>query len=317
MRILVTVEGKKAWQGKSGRVGSPRKVMIGSARPCDVILDGTSVAALHAELAIDESGIWLCAHSPVTIEGQAVVGWSQLTVVDAARVRIAGREIVISVVSPRRSGKAVAAPAAAVKSETQKAAVKPEVAKPETAAPAAARPVVAAPPAAVAAVSTPSSGAALGDDAVAAAAAARLAELFAMPAASKQAGGETRTFRALKWRFLRLTLSSWLMVLVSGAIGAFMFATREVPRASAGRSLRADFIPPPKNVARPAPGKKSPAPPPQTAAVAAAALVTGDFAKALPLYRRLAEVDSKFLPFVRGLEQRLKGQCTGGVGSCP
>jgi len=285
MQISVTIEGERAWQGRSGSAAAPRRVVIGSGRRCDVVIESESVAPVHAELAIDDAGIWMCALSPVTIDGQVIVGWSHLHFRDPVAVRVGGREIVVGVVSDRTGGKPP-------------------------------------PPSATAAtVATPAARGQVAEDAIAATAAARLAEMFAMPAATKDAGRQTRPFRILKRRFLRLTINSWLVIMVSGAISAFVFVTREVPRATAGHGLRADFIPPSARAQRPALARKAGPLAAGTSALAAAALITGDFPKALSLYRRLGEEDSKFQPFVRGLEQRLKGQCSGDAagrgGSCP
>lgn len=92
MHITVTVGSRNRWEGTLDPL-VPRSVILGSDRRCDVRLEGPGILGRHGEIAIDEVGVWVCAHAPLAIDGQEVVGWA--LVGDGARVRLQDHELVL------------------------------------------------------------------------------------------------------------------------------------------------------------------------------------------------------------------------------
>lgn len=363
MHVLIVVNGRTAWKRD---IEQPQTVMVGSASTADIRLENSVAGDNHLELSFDGTGGWLCAHAPVIVGGQPVIGWAPLG--ELAEVAIGSSRILVHLLNHRSSADRMPLPASPVSSvgtagapapapapksvpgkhtgltaifsaaevarlsglppapapkkrwrllfgRTKPAPPKPAQKKPvkppaKTAAPEPAKvspkanPKIPAPanaPAKIPAKATPT--VASGPDPM-----AGLAGMFALPAAEAVRPAAAATFG--QRRVLGLNLRSWFMVMVSGAIGVVTFATREVPPASAGRNLGIQLIKPKASdtLDRTA-AKKAQAVTPDKVKTAAEALISGDFGAALTLYRKLADGDASYVPFVQALRRRLSANC--------
>jgi hypothetical protein len=284
MRISLTIGDRKPWRARVAPGGS-RTVILGSDRGCDVVLTGSGVAPRHAELAIDQGGVWVCAHAPLTVDGEALVGWT--VAAPGARLRIGDHDVLLGLEEDDGKGGKRATTA-----DTQAAAL----------------------PSAARGAEAPDADR---DERL-----AQLGQVFALPPPEALAVKHAPP-AFLGRRFFRLSVKSWLLAAGTGLVSLFAFNTREIPRASASRNVARPSVkvvaPARAGVVPPAQTSK----PVRLDEVRAAAdrIFAGDSTAALSLYRALATRDVAFAPFVRALEQRTRKTCTpdrsGGGGPCP
>src|SRR5437773_185229 len=111
MDVTLMVGGKARWAGRL-EPRQRRSVVLGTEPGCDVVLGGAGIMPRHAEIGVDETGPWLCAHASLTLDGQVVVGWALIG--HGARMMVGEHDVVFEVSEPRG---APAAPAGAPRQE--------------------------------------------------------------------------------------------------------------------------------------------------------------------------------------------------------
>src|SRR5260370_34623611 len=90
MHVLLTSGDRALWQCEIAD-GTSRIATIGSAPGADIHLPGPSVVKKHVDIILDREATWLCAHAPVGLDSQPIVGWARID--DGVRLSIGDFEL--------------------------------------------------------------------------------------------------------------------------------------------------------------------------------------------------------------------------------